>query len=108
MMDYNGRTYNLIRIGNQSQWWMAENLQTTKYNDGTAIPNVTDQTAWANQTSGAYCAYNNSQSNADTYGYLYNWHAVSTDKLAPAGWRVPTEADWNGREPEKPDHLVVS
>ena len=94
-MDYNGRTYNLIRIGNRSQWWMAENLQTTQYNDGAAIPNVTDQTAWANQTAGAYCAYNNSQGNADTYGYLYNWHAVSTDKLAPAGWRVPNEADWN-------------
>ena len=27
-------------------------------------------------------------------GRLYNWYAVNTGKLAPAGWHVPTDDDW--------------
>ena len=55
--DVDGNTYNVIKIGDQV--WMAENLRTTRYNDGTAIPYVTDGVAWANLTTPAYCWYNN-------------------------------------------------
>lgn len=93
-LTYNGYTYNTVTIGTQE--WTVENLRTTTYNDGTAIPNVTADTTWSKLTTGAYCAFKNDEANVSTHGYLYNWFAINTEKLAPAngGWRVPTDADW--------------
>jgi uncharacterized protein (TIGR02145 family) len=79
-----------------TQTWMAENLRTTKYNDGADIPNVIDTDEWGDLITGAYCNYNNT-SNEDTiatYGRLYNWYVVNTGKLCPTGWHVPTDAEW--------------
>ncbi|MCX6326960.1 MAG: fibrobacter succinogenes major paralogous domain-containing protein [Bacteroidia bacterium] len=92
--DFDGNTYKTIGIGNQI--WMAENLRSTKYNDGTAISNVTDPTAWSSLgTTGAYCWYNNdSASYKNVYGALYNWYAVNTGKLCPVGWHVAADAEW--------------
>jgi uncharacterized protein (TIGR02145 family) len=74
---------------------MAENLKTTKYNDGTAIPLVTDNPAWDALTSPAFCYYNNDGSIfKDTYGIIYNWHAVNTGKLCPKDWYIPSDAEW--------------
>jgi len=92
MTDIDGNIYKTVTIGTQT--WMAENLKTTKYNDDTPIPNVTDDDTWKNLTTGAYCNYDNLESNAEIYGRLYNWYAVNTGKLAPAGWHVPTDDDW--------------
>lgn len=95
MTDIDGNNYKTVKIGNQ--WWMAENLRTTKYNDGTSIPHLTDNTAWDKDTLGAYCYYDNTI-NADRikkFGSLYNWYAVGTKKLAPEGWHVPNDADWD-------------
>ena len=94
--DIDGNKYATIQIGTQT--WMAENLRTTKYNDGTAIPNVTDNTAWQNLTTGAYSVYNFSPENETTYGKLYNGYAVSTGKLCPKGWHIPTDAEWTQLE----------
>ncbi|MGC3978546.1 MAG: fibrobacter succinogenes major paralogous domain-containing protein [Paludibacteraceae bacterium] len=96
MTDIDGNTYKTVKIGTQT--WMAENLKTTKYNDGTAIPNVTNNDTWWSSTTGAYCWYNNDISNKATYGALYNWYAVNTGKLAPKGWHVPTDAEWTTLE----------
>jgi uncharacterized protein (TIGR02145 family) len=96
MTDIEGNTYKTIKIGTQT--WMAENLKTTKYNDGTSIPQVTDNSAWNRLTSGAYCWYNNDINNKATYGALYNWHAVNTAKLCPEGWHVPSDAEWTELE----------
>jgi len=57
-----GKVYNTICIGTQE--WLSENLAETKYRDGTSIPNVTDNAAWAALTTGAYCAYDNDETNA--------------------------------------------
>ena len=92
LTDAQGNSYAIVKIGNQ--WWMVENLKVTKYNDGTAIPNVSDATAWAALTTGAYCDYSNSTANGTKYGHLYNWYTVNTGKLAPSGWHVPTDAEW--------------
>jgi len=94
LTDQDGNVYKTVKIGTQT--WMAENLRTTKYRDGTAIPNVTDNTAWFALKTGAYCSYNNSAKpdTIATYGRLYNWYAVNTGKLAPKGWHVPTDAEW--------------
>lgn len=92
--DINGNVYDTVVIG--TQVWMKENLKTTKYNDGTPIPLVTDNAAWGALTSPGYCWYNNDEFiYKNTYGALYNWHAVNTGKLCPSGWHVATDADWN-------------
>ena len=95
MTDQDGNEYKTITIGTQT--WMAENLRTTKYRDGSAIPNVTDNTEWIELATGAYCNYNNTTS-ADTiatYGRLYNWYAVTDSRnIAPEGWHLPTESEW--------------
>jgi uncharacterized protein (TIGR02145 family) len=96
--DQDGNIYKTVTLGNQT--WMAENLRTTTYNDGTAIASITMDTGWINLTTGAYCSYNNTI-NTDTiatYGRLYNWHTVNTGMLAPKGWHVPTNAEWDTLE----------
>ena len=56
-----GKVYRIVQIG--TQYWLADNLAETKYRDGSPIPVVTDNTAWAALTTGARCAYNNDDSN---------------------------------------------
>jgi uncharacterized protein (TIGR02145 family) len=79
------------------QTWTTQNLSVSRYRDGSVIPQVTDNTEWQNLTTGAWCWYNNdSATYAATYGRLYNWYAVNDPRgLAPIGWHVPTDAEWN-------------
>ena len=91
--DIDGNVYHTVGIG--TQIWMVENLKTTKYNDGTTIPLITDGTTWSNLSSPAYCWYNNdSVTYKNTYGALYNWDAIHTNKLCPLGWHIPTDSEW--------------
>ncbi|MFC2111396.1 fibrobacter succinogenes major paralogous domain-containing protein [Bacteroidota bacterium] len=91
--DIDGNVYTTVKIG--TQVWMVENLKTTKYRDGSAIPDVTDKTIWSNLTTGAYCNYNNDTNNSIIYGRLYNWYAISDiRKIAPTGWHVPSQTEW--------------
>lgn len=93
VIDADGNEYQTVTIG--SQKWMAENLKTTKYNDGTSIPNISENAAWDGLTTGAFCTYFNDAVNKSIYGNLYNWFAVETGKLCPTGWHVPSDAEWN-------------
>ncbi len=91
LTDIDGNTYKTITIGNQT--WMAENLRTTKYRDGSLIPEITSIETWINLSSGAYSNYNNTKSldTISTYGRLYNWYAVTDSRnLAPEGWHIPS------------------
>ena len=101
--DVENNTYNTVKIG--TQVWMSENLKTTKYNNGTAITNVTGNAVWLALTTGAYSDYNNTPANSTTYGRLYNWYAVDNNaatkaasnggkNVCPTGWHVPTDAEW--------------
>ena len=95
--DIDGNVYEIVTIGNQV--WMAENLKVTKYRDGDAIPNVTNDAEWSNLSTGAYCSYDNADSNITTYGLLYNWFTVNDNRnLAPAGWHIPTDEEWKQLE----------
>jgi len=95
--DIDSNTYSTIFIGNQQ--WMAENLRTDTYNDGTPIPEITDKTTWSNLTTGAYCWYINDSIITDrVYGKLYNWYAVNTAKLCPVGWHVASDEEWKELE----------
>jgi uncharacterized protein (TIGR02145 family) len=92
MDDQDGNTYKTISIGTQT--WMAGNLKTTKYTDGTSIPLVIDETSWSALSTPACCWQNNDLTYKVTYGVLYNWYAVNTGKLCPAQWHVPSEVEW--------------
>jgi len=92
VVDQDGNNYKTITIGNQI--WMIENLRTTKYNDGTIIPLVTDNRAWRISSTPAYCWYNNDTIYKNLYGALYNGYAVNTNKLCPKGWHISTNAEW--------------
>jgi uncharacterized protein (TIGR02145 family) len=85
--DTDGNIYTTIQLNDQV--WMAENLKTIKYNDGTPIPR------WSASSTPGYCWYfGDTIAHKNTYGGLYNWFAVSTGKLCPAGWHVPSDAEW--------------
>ncbi len=93
VIDFDGNIYPVIAIG--TQVWMAENLRTTRYNNGAAISYVTASSTWTAITAGAYCWQNNDNSYSNTYGALYNWFAVNTGILCPKGWHVPSDSEWN-------------
>ena len=91
--DIDGNVYHTVTIG--TQVWMVENLRTTRYNDGTLVPLVTEQGWWRYFTTPGYCFYNNDEAAyKDTYGALYNGYAVQTGKLAPKGWHIPNDEEW--------------
>jgi uncharacterized protein (TIGR02145 family) len=97
--DIDGNVYKTVVIGKQQ--WMAENLKVTKYNDGTAIPNVKDSVTWRNlDSSAAWCYYNNDESFNEKNGKLYNWFVVNkfangNKNVCPTGWHIPSTDDWN-------------
>ncbi len=90
--DVDGNVYKTVTIGKQV--WMAENLKTTKLNDGSGIPLVTEYDSWLKMKFPAYCWYENDSSNKYEWGAFYNWYTVNTNKLCPTGWHVPTYEDW--------------
>lgn len=93
LADIEGNVYNTVTIG--TQFWMVENLKTSKYKDGTPIPKVTDKIAWSNLSTSGVCLYNtDSLSFKSTYGKLYNWYTVATGKLCPNGWHIPSDSEW--------------
>ena len=88
--DIDGNLYRTVVIGDQN--WMAENLKVTKYRNG---DNITTNSDWYSNTSGAYGVYANDASNLDPYGLLYNWYAVGNSSgICPAGWHVATKDDY--------------
>jgi len=103
--DIEGNIYQTINIG--PHMWMAENLRTTKYNDGSNIPLITDSVQWWNNTKKntsfpMMSWYDNDLSNHQTkiYGGLYNWFAINpltngNKNICPKGWHVPTDAEWS-------------
>jgi len=92
VVDIDGNEYTVVKIGDQ--YWLTQNLITTRYNDGTTIATGLSDSAWAAATTGAYSLYDDVASNNTIYGKMYNWQAASSGKLAPAGWHVPTRAEW--------------
>ncbi|MCP4312967.1 MAG: PKD domain-containing protein [Bacteroidetes bacterium] len=108
--DIDGNKYKTIQIGEQV--WMAENLRSTRYSDGTAIPHVTGTSDWdaLGNDDKAYCWYDNSSENRDLYGGLYTWAAAvngtagsdanpsGVQGVCPSGWHLPSDAEWKGLE----------
>ena len=89
--DYDGNIYETVTIG--TQVWLKENLRTTRLNDGSEIPLITENNVWSGLSTPGYCWYNNDSINKNSYGALYNWYTVNTDKICPIGWHVPSNTE---------------
>jgi len=93
--DIEGNVYKTIIIGTQT--WMAENLKTTKYSNGNSIGTTTPATLGISAESAPkyQWAYAGNEINVATYGRLYTWSAATDSRnVCPAGWHVPTNAEW--------------
>lgn len=91
--DIDGNFYPTMILG--SQEWMGANLRTTRFADGSNIPNIVDPIAWTQNASSAWCYLNNDASLNSTYGKLYTWYAtVDNRNLCPVGWHVPSVSEW--------------
>jgi uncharacterized protein (TIGR02145 family) len=100
MTDKDNNTYSTVSIG--AQCWTTTNLKVTRYDDGSLIGDSTTST-WGTALIGARTGYDVSvvplTDYVGTFGYLYNWYAVNDPrKLCPAGWHVPTDAEWTTLE----------
>lgn len=114
LADVDGNTYKTLEIGTQT--WMAENLQVTRFKNGAFILKATSAKEWADayrQGKPAWCYYSFNEK-LSAYGKLYNWHTiVSQNGLAPDGWRIPSDTDWqvlvsNFNHLEKPSLVCKS
>jgi len=92
--DYDGNYYPSVIIGNQE--WLASNLKTTHYCDGTPIAQMQDNTVWSNALTPGWCYFNNDPNNNLTFGKLYNNWTLDNDSLnvCPCGWHMPSNAEW--------------
>lgn len=90
--DIDNNVYNTITIGTQE--WTTENLKVTHFTNGDPIPKVIENSGWNNLTSWAYCENYNSADSSLIYGHLYNFYAVASGALCPAGWHVPSDQEW--------------
>jgi uncharacterized protein (TIGR02145 family) len=92
LIDQEGNIYKTIIIN--SQEWMAENLRTSTFNNGSIIPNIIENMSWANATTPAWCYNNNNVAENCPHGKLYNWYTINTTQnICPVGWHVPSDTE---------------
>ncbi len=102
--DIDGNVYWTVAFGDNE--WMAQNLRTTKYSDGTPIPTGLSDEEWANTVEGAYTVYPYEDTlggsrefepvlEYDDYGFLYNAYAALYGNPCPEGWYVPSNDEWH-------------
>ena len=86
-----------VIIGNQV--WSKKNLNVSTFRNGDPIPEAKTNEEWEKaieNKQAAWCYYDNKKKNGRKYGKLYNWYAVNDPRgLAPAGWHIPNDAEWN-------------
>jgi uncharacterized protein (TIGR02145 family) len=96
LIDASGDSYKTVKIGDQI--WMAENLNTDRFQNGDLIPEVKNDNVWISagkSKQAAWCYYDNNPINGEKYGKLYNWYAVADPRgLCPTSWHVPSDNEW--------------
>jgi len=103
VVDGDGNTYRTVVYEKEGMTWMAENLRTTSFQNGDAIPFLSDMEAWDNDSIGAYCYWENDPYFIEDYGNFYNYFVVKDPReLCPAGFHVPSSAEWA----ELRDHIT--
>lgn len=82
-----------VKIGNQI--WMKKNLDIEYFRNGDKISQIADSLEWSKTAKPAWCYYNNDPILGRIYGKLYNQYAIEDPRgLAPIGWKIPKEKDW--------------
>jgi uncharacterized protein (TIGR02145 family) len=108
--DYDGNIYNTVFIGRQL--WMAENLRSIHFADGSPIPLVQENTAWnaLGESGKAYCWYEDNDPIGIVFGNLYTWNAAlngatpselnpsGIQGVCPDGWHLPSDGEWKDLE----------
>lgn len=94
VVDYDGNVYRFVTIGNRQ--WLTENFKCEHYQDGSAIPIITNDASWAADSTGAMCYFDNNEAESKpAKGALYNHFAVANSSLLGIeGWRISTSEDW--------------
>ena len=94
--DQVGNSYKTVKIGDQE--WMAENLNTDQFRNGDIIAEAKSRIEWQKaffSKEPVWSYYGYDPANGQKYGKMYNWYAVVDPRgLAPAGWHVPSDAEW--------------
>lgn len=94
-----GFTQEIAEVLIGKQVWMSENLDVETFQNGDTIRHAGSYQDWVDaiyNQKPAWCYYSNTPGNINNFGKLYNWYAVKDKRgLAPKGWRIPTDADWN-------------
>jgi len=112
LVDRDGNEYPTVQIGDQV--WMAMNLRSTHYADGSPVAQVEDDGAWSTLTAdeAAYCFYENNDQFAEPFGALYTWSAAVNEAaggigtvayvqgVCPEGWHLPGDDEWKILEME--------
>lgn len=95
--DIDGNTYPTVKDYKGAEW-MAKNLNVSKFSNGDPIKECKTFQAWFDANlrgEPAWCYYDFDKANAEKYGKLYNYFAVTDRRwLAPKGWRVPNKEDF--------------
>lgn len=101
--DRDGNSYPTVTIGSGSEFlrpqvWMKKNLNVAHYRNGDPIIHAATADEWQRcnmEQKGAWCYYENDESNGEVYGKLYNWYAVNDPRgIAPEGWHIPSDQEW--------------
>jgi uncharacterized protein (TIGR02145 family) len=96
MIGRENQKYKTMKIGNTT--WTVQNLNVSTFRNGDPIPQAKSEEEWkiaGIKKQPAWCYYNNDSNNGKSQGKLYNWYVVMDSRgIAPEGWRVPTEGDW--------------
>lgn len=93
IFDIDSNIYQTFGVG--TQIWMAENLRTSRLNNGTKINLITENNQWKSHNKPGYCWFSNDSIKNERFGVLYNYFTVETGSLCPVGWHIPTQDDWN-------------
>lgn len=92
--DIDGNVYKTVVIGNQT--WMAENLQTLRFNNGDYIQTTlpADQDITEEIDPVYQWTYGGNDIFLDTFGRLYTWYAAVDERgLCPTGWHLPSNEE---------------
>jgi uncharacterized protein (TIGR02145 family) len=106
--DIEGNIYKTVKIG--TQWWMAENLKSTKYQNGDLIGTTSPATLdiVEESTPKYQWASGNDENNVAVYGRLYTWFALTDERnVCPPGWHIPTHTEWQTLETYLGGELVA-
>lgn len=91
-----GTVCKTVKIGTQE--WLAENLNTSTFNNGDKIPEAKTKEEWikaGKERKPVWCYYNNESANGAIYGRIYNFYVLKDSRgITPTGWKIPNFDDW--------------